>query len=1223
MRLKHLELQGYKTFASRTSFLFDGGITAIIGPNGSGKSNIADAIRWVLGEQSFRALRGKRTEDMIFSGSAQRARLGMASATLAFDNSDGWLPIDFGEVALTRRAYRSGENEYLINGRRVRLTDIVELLAKSGLAQRTYTVIGQGVVDAVLSLRPDDRRALFEEAAGTAIHRAKRTETLGRLDETKANLVRVQDIIAEISPRLQRLEKEAERARTRGTLEQELHGLQRLWYGYRWHQAQVDLEQCRETAEQREVQANREREALLQVQADMSELRVRQSKLRDLLGGWHRESSDLHRQMEQVQRDLAVWQERARLLGIQETELESEIATLGTRAGDSALKAEAAEQALEESKGTLAEKLAQLDLAQRELEGHEAEREEVARAIADAQAAVLGRSVEEAERRIRLAQVQEQHGEATQQAAKHAEATETLGADLSGLAGQLEAISQERSRLASSREQLHAEAAELQASLAAAQEELGEQRAALSRAQIAVQQAQERQEALGRQRREGEGLHAGVRAVLEASAGQRPSSDKGRRASPGLEGILGTVAQLIRVPEQYEVALEVALGGHLQDLVVESWSSAEAAIAYLREGNRGRATFLPLDTVRPSSEIEVPHLEGVVGCAVDLVQADARLERVVEMLLARTLVVLDLKTARRAFDRLQGGFQIVTIGGEVLRSSGSVTGGLGKGTQQSWALAREREWRDLPARLGEARDRVASISAALERASGAEKVIRERIATVEASRLKTAQAETAADAEASRVGRQKDRCEQQLGWSQQLREQAEARRRDLGAQETTLAGELSRLADEMRSGEATLAALREKLDALRGDALYLVLADARSAAAVARRNSEHRQSTVESLRERHQELLAAVQERSQRLTVLREERASLAQAVREKTSRREVIDAWLAALAQKTAPAEAEVAQIEADHDRLSATESTARLRLREAENRHSEAQLALSRADEERLRLRRQVMDDFGLVDMEPMGDQPDQPPLPLTELVSTLPVLSVLPPGLEEEMQQLRGQIKRLGPVNPSALAEYGEVRDRHAFLTGQVADLGEAEQRLWQVLGELDDVMRREFHRTFEAVQRQFQENFTRLFGGGSARLSLTDPDDLSATGVEISARPPGKRQQTLALLSGGERSLTAVALIFAFLQASPPPFCILDEVDAMLDEANVQRFRAMLKELAQSTQFIVVTHNRTTVQAADTIYGVTMGADSASQVVSLRLEGDHVATASGAHGELRAY
>lgn len=1215
MRLKYLELHGYKTFASPTSFVFDGGITAIVGPNGSGKSNVADAIRWVLGEQSFRALRGKRTEDMIFSGSALRARLGMASASLTFDNSDGWLPIDFSEVSLTRRAYRSGENEYLINGHRVRLADIVELLAKSGLAQRTYTVIGQGVVDAVLSLRPDDRRALFEEAAGIAVHRAKRSEALSRLDDTRTNLVRVYDIVGEIAPRLQRLEREAERARVRGLLEQQLDGLLRTWYGYRWHGVQIELAQARDLVAHREVRLGRERESLVDVQEQMSVVRARQAHQREQVGAWHRESSALHQQMEDVQRDLAVWQERARLLSLQAGNLESEVADTRVRAQEAALKTAAAGQALAESELTLAERQAQVDAAQADLDSLEARRAQLSGAVADAQAALMEHSIQGADRRSRAAQLGEQRADLSRQAAGFHDTIESLEKDLSLLSAQVNRLAAQRDRLVAEREQRQADVARLQADLSTAREDQANGRNALSRARLLAEQVQDRQEALGRLRREGEGLHAGVRAVLEAAGAQGQGGRDGRKPGRALEGVLGTVAQLVEVPERYEVALEVALGGHLQDIIVESWSCAEAAIALLRAEKRGRATFLPLDTVRPASRIDVPHIDGVVGRGSDLVHAGEKLTPVVEMLLARTLVVQDLKTARRAFDSLQGGFQIVTVGGEVLRSSGSVTGGLGQGAQQSWMLAREREWRELPDRLSEARRHVDAAASDLDRADSTQRSIGERLALQVSQMQAAAGAETAADSDLARLRRQVDRCEQQLSFNRRLLEQAQARSLDLAEQEATALRDLSQLAGEARMEEQKLSALQGELEALRGDALYLALSDARSALAVTRRNTEHRRAILEGAGEREQELLRQLDQGSQRLSALRREVSSLAEAIQGQVSRQKVIEAWLSGLAQKLGPAEDEVAALENEYEQLSAREAAGRVRLREAESSHSEAQLACSRVEDTRQRLRRQIMDDFGLVDMEPMPDQPEQPPLPLNELVSTLPVVTALPPGLEEDMHQLRGQIKRLGPANPGALAEYEEVRARHAFLTGQAADLEEASQRLRDVIVELDEVMRREFRRTFEAVQARFHENFSRLFAGGSARLSLTDPDDLGATGVEISARPPGKRQQTLALLSGGERSLTAVALIFAFLQTNPPPFCILDEVDAMLDEANVQRFRAMLQELAQTTQFIVITHNRTTVQAADTIYGVTMGQDSASQVVSLRLEGDRVATVTG--------
>ena len=323
----------------------------------------------------------------------------------------------------------------------------------------------------------------------------------------------------------------------------------------------------------------------------------------------------------------------------------------------------------------------------------------------------------------------------------------------------------------------------------------------------------------------------------------------------------------------------------------------------------------------------------------------------------------------------------------------------------------------------------------------------------------------------------------------------------------------------------------------------------------------------------------------------------------------------MASLSQKIEPAEAEVAQLENDRDNLEQEESSLRARLREAESGYSQSLLAQSRQEDRLERLRRQIMDDFGLVEMEPTEGLAEQPPLPLGEMVSALPVVIVLPEGLEEEIHQIKAQLRRMGAVNPSAPDEYAEALDRYTFLTTQAADLDEAARSLREVIAELDEVMRREFLETFKEVAARFKENFTQLFGGGTARLVLTDPDDVSLTGVEIVARPPGKRQQTLALLSGGERSLAAVALIFALLEVSPPPFCILDEVDAMLDEANVKRFRSALVELSQHTQFIVITHNRGTIQAADTIYGVSMGDDSVSQIVSLRLEGERIAAPDG--------
>ncbi len=1208
MRLKYLELQGYKTFASRTDFLFDGGITAVVGPNGSGKSNIADSIRWVLGEQSYRTLRGKRTEDMIFSGSAQRARLGMASASLTLDNADGWLPVDFSEVTITRRAFRSGENEYLLNGSRVRLRDINELLAKSGLARRTYTVVGQGLVDAVLSLRPDDRRALFEEAAGISLYQAKRAEALARLEETRSNLLRVNDIINEIAPRLRRLERQAERAGHHKLLSEQLQGLLRTWYGFRWRDEQRRLVRTRDSLNRREGRVNRRREALESLDQRIMDLRTRQAQLREQLGAWRKESSGLYRQMEDVQRNLAVWQERGRLITRQRGELQAELAQLDRQVQAAGERISSAEDEVASAHGLLKEKEALVAEAQAALDAHEDQRDVLARRAAEAQAQALDLVSQAAERQSRLEQLDDRRAVLAAERSEHRSEIVDLEVRAGELRAQIEAATESLARIQSERDGLEAEGTRLESSLAEMQVRQDKLRADQSEAERALERLEARYELLGRMREEGEGLHAGVRAVLQASS---------RRSAPGasLSGILGTVAQLLEVPAEYEVAIEVALGGHLQDVVVDSWADAEQAIAFLREGGRGRATFLPVGTVRPVSRLDVPADDALVGIGADLVRTEKRLAPVVEMLLGRTIIARDLKAARRTFDRLKGGFQIVTLAGEVLRSSGSVTGGRGQRRAQGQVLAREREWRGLPDRLAAAQVAVEELQAQVDEVGAAEEQARAGMAALDGRLREQERALIQAEGQRRDLERDIEEVTRRVGWQQGLIGQLDEEAARLDGSEESLRADLARLGEEKGAADTEVVAAQAELEEHRGELLYQRLSEARTAAAIARGRWEHQQAALATLSEGQDRIEAQVGSKRQRVSELDEEQSALSKQVASQASEKKVIDGWLASLTQKIEPAEAEESLLEEERESLEGEETTLRARLRVAENGFSEAMLAQNRQEDRLDRLRRQIMDDFGLVEMEPTEGLPEQPPLPLGEMVSSLPIVERLPEGLEEEIHQIKAQLRRMGAVNPNAPDEYAEVLDRYTFLTTQASDLEEAAQSLREVITELDEVMRLEFSETFEAVAGRFKENFGQLFGGGTARLILTDPDNISQTGVEIVARPPGKRQQTLALLSGGERSLTAVALIFALLEVSPPPFCVLDEVDAMLDEANIKRFRTALEALSERTQFIVITHNRGTIQAADTIYGVSMGDDSVSQVVSLRMEGDRIARPDG--------
>ncbi|MGD8397971.1 MAG: AAA family ATPase, partial [Anaerolineae bacterium] len=564
MRLKNLELQGYKSFASRTEFDFNSGITAIVGPNGSGKSNIADAIRWVLGEQSYRSLRGKRTEDMIFVGSAARSRMGMASATLLLDNADGWLPIDFAEVSVARRAYRSGENEYMLNGSRVRLRDITELLAQSGLARRTYNVVGQGLVDAVLSLRAEDRRELFEEAAGITLYQSKRADAVTRLEETRSNLLRVNDIVNEIAPRLRRLEREAERAEHHALLTRQLEDLLRTWYGYRWRQEQRQLNRTRDSLSRREESLKHRRQALTTIQEEMSSLRARQGQLREELGDWHRESSDLHRRMEAVQRDLAVWQERARQQAGRADELEAELAELEARAAAEEERAAARRQEAGAAEDVFRAREAAVADAQSALDAHEAEQAALSRSLAGARDEVTSLAADIAGRRNRLAEVCAQRAAQVEARAGHEVALKEQQAEADALQALVAEASQAEADLLSEVEALEAKLAASRTSLEKAETRGQALAVALDDARRDAQTLEDRYQMLTRLRAEGEGLHAGVRAVLRAA-----------RGSERLAGVVGTVVQHVRVPPQYEVAVEVALGGHLQDVIVEAWRHAE------------------------------------------------------------------------------------------------------------------------------------------------------------------------------------------------------------------------------------------------------------------------------------------------------------------------------------------------------------------------------------------------------------------------------------------------------------------------------------------------------------------------------------------------------------------------------------------------------------------------------------------------------------------------
>lgn len=1204
MLIKRVAIQGFKTFARRTEFLFDPGITAIVGPNGSGKSNIVDAVRWCLGEQTFSLLRSKKTSDVIFSGSDKRARLGMAEVRLLLDNSQGEMPIDFAEVEITRRAYRDGDNDYLINGQRVRLADVTELLSHTGLGKRSYAVIGQGLIDQVLSYSPEERRVLFEEAAGITGYQAKRSSTLRRLEATQQNLTRAQDILTELSPRLKYLRRQAERAREYTDVAAELRDLLSEWYGYRWHTTLAALEEHRINEAETRNQVERRQAALSRLSQQIEQVRAQQGELRTTLGDLHKASSELHHQVELVDRELAVNNERLHHLQTRSEESQRELAAL-----------QAEQAAMVQRITSTEETVAAARLAHRQQE----------EAVTALQAAVTARQQEQARlqnaveqarrtlhdlqrRRVecvsRLAQLaerqttleQEQHTQQTEATAAEAN-SQTLGQQLAATETALADLETTHQTTQQELQRLEQVATNAQTALHRGEEERQQADRALDRLQT-------RFDLLQRLREEGAGYASGVRAVLQAS--------RQNRAGPPLSGILGTVASLLTVPAQLDKAIEVALGGAFQDVITERWEDARQAIEYLKTGKHGRATFLPLDRLYGGDPISAPRRAGLLGNAYELIEYEPQIVAAAQQLLGRVWVAEDLPSGRQALDQYSGRARptVVTLLGEIIRPGGAVTGGSDHNRRDDSILARERELRALPAQIEAARRTLQAAVAHCQQLAQARDQAQAQIDETKASLADLTRRERSQRQQHEEVRRQWDRAQQTLRWQSERVAQIQQELSQQADQVAKLNQQREQLQAEESAAASALTEREAALQAAGAAPLLQELADLRAAAAEAHGHLRNQQTLLDNQKRSAQSLGDQARAKDQQRLTFQQEGEAVRQNLAQLTTREQHLRTELETLRQQIEPLAAQATRAAAQQTEQEQLERDAQHAMRRDEANWNAAQLQLQRSQDQLQQLRHEIEQDLGLVTLEQSEEVAYQPPLPLEKYVEQLPVVEAIAPTLEEEVRDTRMRLARASNVNPDAPREYEEAAERYDFLLTQSADLEAAAADLNKVLKELDLLMEVAFERTYKAVAEKFEGLFQQLFNGGTAELTLTAPNDLASTGIEIIARPPNKRPQSLALLSGGERALAACALIFAILQVSPTPFCVLDEVDAALDEANVDRFRQTVETLSQGTQFIIVTHNRRTLEGANTIYGVTMGNDGVSTVISLRLEADQI-------------
>ncbi|MBM4421826.1 MAG: chromosome segregation protein SMC [Chloroflexi bacterium] len=1193
-RLKSLELIGYKTFASKSHFVFGERITAIVGPNGSGKSNIADAIRWVLGEQSFSLLRGKKTEDMIFAGSELRARANMAQATVTFDNSDGWLPIDFAEVSIARRAYRDGQNEYLLNGQRTRLRDIAELLGKVGLAERTYTVVGQGMVDTALSLRAEERRALFEEAAGIGIYRSKREDALRKLEQTQHNLERVHDILAEIKPRLKTLERQAQRARDYNQVKAELDGVLKIWYGFHWHSAQANLSAARQMAETQSETVESLRSEQHALDRALADLRARLNALRGQLNRWQSESSEVHSHAEALSRRLAVADERLRSFDEQRQSLIADLGSLESDHASQLKQFDAARAELERLQAERNTARAELEALEGSRARRETERKRVADEVAEAKeraAAIAAQINERAARRAAITHERERLAAASAEQSHSLSAAEAIVAEKQNTLAERDAEAQAAlARIADSDSELQ----RIAERIARAESELASLHARLAGAMTAEGKLTARAEALAQLRAAPGGSSGGLQALRLAARDNKLN-------------LRGELADIIIVPPELDAAVAAALGQFINAAVIDE---ADSALDLLG-ATEGRAALLPLSKLKPTP-INTPLYDpDLIGIAAELVSSDARHRAVVETAIGHVVVVRTREAAKRIAPALPPGAFAVTLDGELFFASGAIIAGRDSETESASALALAREQRELPLAISRAQAERHDLENERDRFEAELRQLRsERDAATEtARRLQTAERAAAAARDSARLDLQ--RAETQVRLHRDQISNYQSLISQTHSSETALDSEISALAATAAEAEAAARALANQTLELTGDELAGRIAEWQTKAAVAARAAADSEMRLGDMQAALQRVTAVIEIRKTRIESVVSESESFLASLADDRAQLAALELQISNLKSQTEPALRTLAHLESELTAVESAETETHASLHAAERMHADLQLDYARKKDEIEALRRQVTDDFGLVAFDYSEEMPGPTPLPLEGVVEHLPQVETLPDGLEDLLNRRRAQLKRMGAINPEALNEFTEVKERHDFLVAQVSDLEAAAAQLREVIAELDALMEREFRKTFDAVAEQFKETFSRLFGGGTAKLILTEPDNFTQTGIDIIARLPGRKQQGLALLSGGERALTASALLFALLRVNPPPFAMLDEVDAALDEANVGRFRDLLSELSQSTQFVIITHNRNTVQAADTVYGISMGADSASQAISLKLDGEKVA------------
>ena len=1177
MQLLRLELKGFKSFADKTIVKFSPGMTAVIGPNGSGKSNITDAMKWVLGESNVRNLRGQKAEDIIFSGTEKRKPMSAAEVTLVFDNSDQQLDIDMAEVAITRRIYRTGESEFLINKRSCRLKDIHLLLADTGLGRDSMAIIGQNRIDAILNSKPEERRLIFEDVAGISRFKINKEDALRRIASTDRNMERVRDVMATIEEQLGPLSEKAEKTKKYMTLSRAKRDYDGAlgFHNYKTSDRLLTrFENDNIAFKDEEIELQTE---LSKLEARRHELQSSSSKEQEQLKLWEAQYTEKQRDEERLSGHLRLLEEQLKTarreldetsMRISELEAtqkgeEQQLRILNQLIQDESAQLVEKESNLEELEASYKKAVEDVRSEQAKFQSLQSNRE----AFEQRQLEVVS-AIETAKASIRSLEARK--GESKNQCAILESEIAQVDSELQVARSEFEALGQKFNALSAQRQALVDDAKD-------AVMKAREERKELQKLRTQEQRAKGRLELLAQWEEQHEGYLEGTKNILNGKGSWR-------------EQITGAVGDLFTVEEKYTTAIETALGGSVNHVVTTTARAAAEGVNYLKSIQGGRVTFLPMDSVK-GKPYDTPalHESCVLGTAVDCISFDNKYAHIFQYLLGRTLVVSSMDDAIGLQKKYNQQLRIVTLTGEQFQPGGSLTGGATKRKRAS-VLSRKEEAASLEQELVQIEGQICSLIANLERLEKRVEEAEKEQATLDESYQHTNLLYVASETKVQNIQNQLDRKKRVLHEEEQRLVHIDI---DLATTTANLKDQETALTSlqEDHGVDGNQGALMDRLTVLQKvqQEAYEAFTEARLTCDTLRHTIQER----ETQREQRNQSISSIIER---LTPLRNLLVSTTQRCEEELPKAQE------AAEQELSSATAEVERLRALRDEAYDKTSTGR----------DEMESILSEQD--RLNQRYKVVQGR-LVDMEGKITRHrmdcERFVEELQELGFTLEDAQALRiegsvNDWKDEQARLMAEIAELGPVNPNAVEEYEETKERYDFLTTQLADLDTAKTQLQAVIAEMDKAMSTQLYDVLDVVGHRFQEVFSQLFGGGTAQIVLTDPDNILTGGIDFYIQPPGKKRQQLTLLSGGERALTVIALLFSFLDYRPAPFCVLDEVDAALDEANVERFSSYLNRINKETQFIVVSHRKKTMEAAEVLQGVTMVERGVSRLLTVAFE-----------------